>query len=84
MSEHGSFSIRVVDDEGNGIEGKKVIVFHHGLMGGHQEEYTDDEGWVTFERYDHTPSITKVYVDGDLVDSDISPDDGETYSYTIS
>lgn len=84
MSEHGNFSIRIVDTDSDPIAGAKVAIMHFGLMGGYEDQYTDDEGWVTFERHSHTPNITDVYVNGESVDTDISPDDGETYSYTIS
>ncbi len=84
MTEYGDFSIRVVDEDGDPKSGVTVSIFHHGFMGGTQKGYTDDDGWVSSERYHHAPTITEVYVDGDLVASDISPDEGETYSYTVS
>ena len=80
MAETISFSIRIVDEEGDPVSGKKVYITQSGL-GGSQGQYTDEDGWAEFEFY-----CLRFYgiarVDGDEHDIDMS--DGETISITIS
>jgi len=77
------FSIRVVDADGDGIEGAKVAVHYPWT---HDSDYTDDEGWVQFEK-ETTPwdgIRTTVYVNGELEAEEIWIEDGDTFSFTIS
>ncbi|MCF8184561.1 MAG: hypothetical protein K9J43_06255, partial [Polynucleobacter sp.] len=79
-----SFGIRVVDEDGNGVEGAKVFVAYPWT---HDEDYTDEDGWVQFERERtmHGGVNVDIYVNGDQVAEKMWIDEGEyvTYSYTI-
>ena len=80
MAETISFAIRVVDEDGSPISGKEVYITQSGF-GGSQGQYTDEDGWATFEFY-----CLRFYgtarVDGEACDIDMS--DGETMSITTS
>ena len=81
-----SASIRIVDDDGDGVEGARVSIHFFGLVGGHLIEYTDEDGWAFFE-IDSASSSSKnvetIYVNGEEVDSGLTIDDEETLSYSI-
>lgn len=75
----GSFSVRVVYDDGDGASGIKVFV-SFGLLGGHSEEYTDSDGWAEFDNYGNESG--SIYIDGsEIGEYDLS--DGSSYSFTI-
>ena len=45
-----SFSLRVVDDHGDPVIGESVYVIRSDLLGGpSQTQYTDTDGWASFE-----------------------------------
>jgi hypothetical protein len=90
MSSEGTFSIRVVDEDGDPVRGAKVTVFYGAsvgglLPGGSETRHTGSDGWAEFERYVGTwgSLIERVYVNGELVGTSLTPDDGDTYSYTV-
>jgi len=88
MSNDGRFSIRVVDSDGNGIEGAKVS-YQCGRMSGVGTEYTDEDGWASFAIITETLGsgvipIQCIWVNGVEVSDDvIYPDDGDTFSFTL-
>ena len=83
-----TFSIRVVNDEGDGVESVKVCCFY-GLLSGFEEKYTDDDGWVNFDIPSEVLSgrlisIKSIYVDGnEVLDGPEDMEDGDTRSFTI-
>jgi hypothetical protein len=88
MSE-GTFSIRVVDEDGNGVEGVKVTCKYRGILHGMEEEYTDEDGWARFHvSYTmfsgSTVPINNIWIGDDQVLDEIKyMEDGDTLSYTI-
>lgn len=76
----GYFSVRVVDDDGDPREGASVTVFYSGLLGGHETQYTDEDGWTTFQNYEDRGG--EVFVEGENM-GEHSLSDGRTYSFTI-
>ena len=88
MSNHGKFSIRVVGEDGDGVEGVKVS-YQCGHISGVGSEYTDDDGWAEFEIIPETLGngvipIRKIWVNGEEVSDDvIYPEDGDTFSFTL-
>jgi hypothetical protein len=81
----GSFSIRVVDEDGNGVSGASVTVHYASLLAGYYSESTDSDGWAEFDIESAPPwgsLVSKVAVDGRWVDEDgFTPEDGDTFSY---
>lgn len=80
-----SASVRVVDEDGNGISGVEIMIFFR-LLEGHDSGYTDDDGWAEFS-YDAIDDdkqmlCTKLYIDGDPVAEDFWVEDGDTFSFT--
>ena len=75
------FAIRVVDDEGEGVEGVKVTVNYSMTI---DHEYTDEDGWAEFEKdqFMHSVAIGEVIIDG-VSYGEYRLEDGETYSFTI-
>ena len=87
MSEHASFSIRIVDADGNGVSGAKVSC-QYGTMSGVGTEYTDDDGWATFDIVEGVLGgripIENIWVDGKEISDDVTyMDDGDTFSFTL-
>lgn len=85
----GTFSIRIVDGDGNGVEGAKVS-WQCGHMSGVGSGYTDDNGWVEFEISEEVflgggaIPIRKIWVNGEEVsDEVVFPEDGDTFSFTL-
>lgn len=76
-----NFSIRVVDDEGEGVEGIKVFI-NYGMT--HHQDTTDEDGWVEFDKPQilHSVATGEVYIDG-VSQGDYSFENGDTYSFTI-
>lgn len=87
MSE-GTFSIRVINDGGDGVEGIKVCCFF-GLTHGFSEESTDEDGWARFDvpttaMIGSTISVKSIYVDDtEVSDEHEYLEDGDTRSFTI-
>jgi uncharacterized protein YraI len=88
MSEHGTFSIRVVDEDGNGVSGAKVS-YQCGSMSGVGTEYTNSDGWAEFDiihatLMGGTIPIQKIWVNSHEVSDDtIYPEDGDTFSFVL-
>jgi protocatechuate 3,4-dioxygenase beta subunit len=87
VSEHGSFSIRVVDEDGNGVSGARVA-YQCGSISGVGTAYTDDDGWAVFEIVhgilDGEIPIQKIWVNGNEVSDETTyPQDGDTFSFTL-
>jgi hypothetical protein len=74
-----TFSVRVVDSDGDPRSGVRVYV-NYGLMNGGATEYTDDDGWAVFEPSGDYSSA-EIYVDGDCM-GDYGIEDGETFSFS--
>ncbi len=75
-----NYSLRFINDEGD-PKSKNIFVSY---PWSHDEEITDDDGWVSF-----TANITsgnsihvKIYYGSKFVD-EIDAEDGDTFSYTI-
>ena len=77
-----SYSIRIVNEEGNGIASEEVSV-HYEMT--HDSDWTDDDGWVSFEKsnlvYDGV-NVT-VYFRGEELEK-VWAEDGDTFSFTYS
>jgi len=86
MSDLGSFSIRVVDEDGNGVEDVTVTCDYQ--LGGQGTEYTDSDGWVTFPILKgftaSSYGINTVYINGEEVKDFFYPEDEDTFSFTLS
>jgi hypothetical protein len=41
----GTFSVRVIDEDGKGIESATVCC-DYGFLNGIEDKYTDEDGWV--------------------------------------
>lgn len=74
-----TYSIRVVDEDGDPVEGIEVAV-HYAWT--HSKERTDEDGWAQFE-VDVTGNGIRatVYVDGENM-GEPWLEDGDTLSYT--
>jgi hypothetical protein len=77
-----SYSIRIVDEDGNGVEGANVYIEYGGLLGSWDEGYTDENGWVEFDTSQDI--ISKVYVNDEIVGEDYRVEEGDTFSFTES
>lgn len=81
-----TFSIRVVDDDGDPVSGIEVTC-SYGVVSGLHTERTDEDGWATFPivenafGFGNTP-VSHVFIDHEEVHGELNPDDGETYSFT--
>lgn len=88
MRDAGSFSIRVVDDDGQPVSGAKVS-YQCGDMSGVGTEYTDDDGWATFDIIEAVicgpgPAVRRIWVNSvEVSDESWYPADGDTMSFTI-
>jgi hypothetical protein len=84
----GTFSIRVVDDDGGPVEGASVSC-KYGAISGVGSELTDSDGWAQFDIIEgaidtNVMPITTIWINDVAVsDSDIYPDDGDTMSFTL-
>jgi hypothetical protein len=78
------YGIRVVDTDGDGVEGVKVFVSYSWTW---HEDLTNDDGWVHFEKENAFPPFdivtADIFVDDDKVADQISIEDGDTFSFTI-
>ncbi len=86
VSEYGTFSIRVVDEDGNGVSGAKVS---YQCMSGVGNEHTNSDGRAEFEIIQSplmggTFPITKVWVNSHEVSNDtLYPEDGDTFTFVL-
>lgn len=86
MSEHGKWSVRVVDESGDGVAGVKVM-YQCGRISGVGCEYTDDDGWAQFDIIEQVLgggpiAVHKIWVDGEEMSDDVFyPEDGNTFSF---
>jgi hypothetical protein len=82
-----AFSIRVTDEDGDGVEGAEVYVVFASALCPNETAYTDSEGWAEIETEGAAPwgaLVSKVAVNDEWVDEDgFDPDDGGTYSYVL-
>jgi hypothetical protein len=86
MSENTvSFSIRIVNDDGEGVSGIRVYVQY---TDGSATEETDDDGWAQFtavglhEAINCNTILREIRCKGTTLAEDVTVDDGETLSYT--
>jgi hypothetical protein len=78
-----SFSIRVVDSDGDPRESVRVQVSDPRPIGdGSLEEYTDADGWAYFEWPNGSSAGFDVYVDGEEQGYH-SLEDDDTLSFTV-
>lgn len=75
-----SFSVRVVDSEGEPRSGISVYA-NFGLMHGGLTERTDDNGWAEFEASGDYVTV-ELFVDGES-EGDHGLEDGETFSFKV-
>lgn len=75
-----TFSVRVVDDDGQPVEGAKVAVHYPWT---HDHGYTNEDGWIEFEKNIMTANgvRTTIYVNGEEVDTPWV-EDRDTFSFT--
>lgn len=86
MSDLGTFSIRVVNEEGYGVSGAEVSCDYEWLTVG--TEYTDEDGWATFSIEPtffsgSAVAIQMIWVNGEEVHGWFRPEDGDTLSFTV-
>lgn len=75
-----SFSIRVIDEDGNPEEGREVHVSPDSILQGWEESFTDEDGWANFEYETNRNSITfSVRISGHD-HGEITAADGDTFS----
>jgi hypothetical protein len=87
MSDNGSFRIRIVDEDGNGMGGVEVTIFYASLLAGYSVADTDSDGWAEFALESAPPwgsLIKMVSANDEVVGEDIDPSDGDTFSFTLS
>jgi len=75
-----SFSVRVVDQDGDPMSGIKVTA-DFGLLHGQSSDYTDDGGWAMIEASGDYVTCT-IYVKGEN-QGEHPISDGDTFSFTI-
>ena len=82
----GTWAVRVVDEDGQGVSGVNVS-YQCGHLSGVGSEYTDDDGWAEFELVEAflgggPIAVHKIWVDGVEVSGDLFyPEDGDTFSF---
>ena len=77
----GFFTVRVVDEAGRPQSGIKVAV-DFGILHGMAEEYTDSNGWATFDNLNGDVVCGEFYVGGES-QGEHSTHDRDSYSFTI-
>ena len=75
-----SFSIRVINDDGDPVGGIDVAA-SFGIFHGMIEETTNDDGWAEFEASGDYVSA-ELFVDG-RSKGEHALSDGETFSFTV-
>jgi hypothetical protein len=76
-----SFSVRVVDQDGDAKEDVEVMAFFT-LMGGSLTEYTASDGWAEFDTVGDYNWV-QLYVDGHE-EGTFELKDGDTFSFTLT
>ena len=76
-----SFSVRVVDSDGDPRRGIRVYA-DFGLLHGGLTEHTGDDGWAAFETAGNNYVTVELFVDGES-QGDHSLSDGDTFSFTL-
>jgi hypothetical protein len=85
-----SFSIRIVDEYGNGVEDVWVRVNYSGSLGSSvHEELTDSDGWAKFDTFKShveevevkNPAATDYYTE--VTDELGNVSDDDTFSFTL-
>ena len=77
-----SFSIRIVNENGDPVVGEMVHIGYYRILQGWDEAGTDDDGWAEFTGPSHIGTVTVRGVQ--LNDADFSVEDGYTFSFTLS
>jgi hypothetical protein len=77
----GHFSIRVVGNDGRPRRGVTVFV-NFGIWHGHDEAYTDSDGWVEFSNLDDDLVSAELFINGKEM-GNISTYSGKTYSFAV-
>jgi hypothetical protein len=83
MASRGDYSIRIVNERGDGLSDKRVHLTFWGTFGGTWEDaFTGEDGWAHFV---NCPlHIQYVTVSGTTIeDDDFMMEDGGTRSFTI-
>lgn len=75
-----TFSVRVVDEDGDPREGIEVHA-SFGIMHGGLVEHTDSDGWANFEPSGEYVTV-KLFVDGESY-GEHPLEDGDTFSFTV-
>jgi hypothetical protein len=75
-----SFSVRVVNDDGDPVEGIDVAA-SFGVLHGMLEASTSDDGWAEFEASGDYVSV-KLFVDGSSV-GEHGLSEGDTFTFTL-
>ena len=82
MSDDISFSIRIVNQDGDGVSNEEVYITESGfLAGGSQSQITDTDGWATFEWTSRLTFHGTALVAGEEYEINLS--DGESTSISI-
>jgi hypothetical protein len=81
-----SYSIRVVDPDGDPVSGAEIMVSYFEFTGGTDTQHTDSEGWAEFETTYGICNVDGVYVNG--LEAIEYPglglvEDGDTFSVTL-
>jgi len=85
----GTWSVRVVDKQGQGVAGAEVS-YQGDQISGTDTKYTNNDGWVAFEIDESLlpgPPFTvhEVWVDGEnVVHSPLKPKDGDKLSFVLA
>ena len=75
-----SFSVKVVNSGGDGVEGIRVYA-DFGLLHGGLTEYTGSDGWAEFEASGNYVTV-ELYLDGES-QGDHGLSDGDTFSFSL-
>ena len=78
------FDICIDDRKGIPRVGLKVDVSYSDLT--HDVNYTDGDGWAIFEKRPtiwYCANISKLYVNDDVIDTDVNIEDGDSFSYIV-
>ena len=76
------FGIRVVNKDGDGVEGARVFVSY---LFTHQEDCTGSDGWVHFTRGSTVYGGVRanIFVNGEKVGNQIWVESGDTFSFSV-
>lgn len=79
----GTFSVRVVNEDGVGVPGVEVSC-HYPLT--YQTRHTDSDGWAEFDVHGGLmsfPVVDHLYINSVEVDTSLKTEDGDSFSYTL-